>query len=191
MIDEKNTAAPPRWLRTAAWAAVICALPLGVVNCGQPDATGSPGGETAEAADVVADGAVQADADNEASADRRTARLNELRRDLRARVAAGEITEEQARQRASRILHRLESGGGETAGDKASSDQPSEGDGTARIDQLRRDLRAKVAAGEITAEQARQRISRAVKRLEASRGKEQGGTMPTTAEEQSRKENRR
>lgn len=174
MIAEEDTAAPPRWLRTAAWVAVICALPLGIVYCGRPDATATPGGETTETADVVADDAVQADAGKEASGDRRTARLNQLRRDLRARVAAGEITAEQARQRISRILHRVESAGDRTVGDQASSDQPAKGDGTARINQLRRDLRAQVEAGEITAEQARQRISRALKRLEASRGKETG-----------------
>ena len=170
MIVEKDAAAAPRWLRTAAWVAVICALPLGIVYCGRPDATATPGGETTETADVVADDALQADAGNDTSEDRRTARVNKLRRDLRAGVAAGEITAEQARQRISRILHRLESAGGETAGEQASSDQSSKGDGTARLNHLRRDLRAKVAAGEITAEQARQRISRAMKRLEASRG---------------------
>ena len=174
MIVEKDTATAPRWLRTAAWIAVICALPLGIAYCGQPEATATPGGETTETADVAADDAAQADADKGAAEDRRTARVNKLGRDLRARVAAGEITAEQARQRMSRVLQRLEAAAGDTTGDKASSDQPSEGDGTARINQLRRDLRAKVAAGEITGEQARQRISRALKRLEASRGEGRG-----------------
>ena len=71
-------------------------------------------------------------------------------------------------------LERLEAAGGETASDRASPNQPSERDGTARVNQLRRDLRAKVAAGEITAEQARQRISRALQRLEAAGGETAG-----------------
>ena len=168
MIDESNTSTAPRWLRTAAWIAVICALPLGIVYCGEPDtpaavddATEAPGVETNEAA--------QASDGDDTSRDRGMARVNQLRRDLRAQVAAGEITGEQARQRISRALQRLEAAGGETAGDRASADQASEGDGMARINYLRRDLRARVAAGEITEEQMRQRVSRALQRLEASR----------------------
>ena len=59
MIAEGNTANAPRWLRTAAWVAVICALPLGIVYCGQPDTTATPDGETMETADVVANDAAQ------------------------------------------------------------------------------------------------------------------------------------
>ena len=169
MIDESNTATTPRWLRTAAWIAVICALPLGIVYCSQPDTPAAPDGESTEAPAVEGNDAAQASDSDDASQTRGMARLNQLRRDLRASVAAGEITEEQARHRASRALQRLEAAGGEAAGDQASADESSEGDGTARINQLRRDLRAAVAAGEITAEQARQRISRAEQRLEAAR----------------------
>ena len=174
MIVDPNTATAPRWLRTATWIAVICALPLGMAYCGQPDAAATPDEETTETADAVASDAAQADAGDDASGDRRMARFNQFRRDLRAQVAAGEITAEQARQRISRMRQRMEPAGGETASDRASSDQPSEGDGTARLNQLGRDLRAQVAAGEITEEQARQRMSRARQRLEAARGEGRG-----------------
>lgn len=169
MIDGSNTSTTPRWLRTTAWIAVICALPLGIVYCSQPDTAAAPDGEATEAPVVEGNDAAQAGNGDDASRDRGMARVNQLRRDLRAQVAAGEITGEQARQRISRALQRLEAAGGEAAGDQASSDQPSERDGTARINHLRRDLRARVAAGEITEEQMRQRVSRALQRLEASR----------------------
>lgn len=165
MIDESNTSTTPGWLRRAAWFAVICALPLGLVHCAQPDA--DAGGEAQEANGMAAGDAAQAGDD--APEDRGMARVNQLRRDLRAQVEAGEITEEQMRQRVSRALQRLEAAGGETDGDEASPDQAAEGDGTARINQLRRTLRAQVQAGEITEEQMRQRVSRAVQRMEASR----------------------
>ncbi|MXX34525.1 MAG: hypothetical protein F4087_13955 [Gemmatimonadetes bacterium] len=168
MIDGSNTSATPRWLRTAAWIAVICALPLGIVYCSQPD-TPAAIDDASEAPAVEGNDAAQAGDGDDASRDRGMARVNQLRRDLRAQVAAGEITGEQARQRISRALQRLEAAGGEAAGDQASSEQPSERDGTARINHLRRDLRARVAAGEITEEQMRQRVSRALQRLEASR----------------------
>lgn len=128
MIVERNTATTPRWLRTMAWIAVICALPLGIVYCGQPDTPSIPGGEPTETADVVADDAAQAAGAEEASEETRTRRFNQLRRDLRAKVAAGEITAEQARQRISRMRQRMEAAGGEAAGDRESADQPSEGD---------------------------------------------------------------
>ncbi len=169
MIDESNTSTTPRWLRRAAWIAVICALPLGLVSCNQPDAAAAPDGGAAEAPGLEANDAAQASDGDGASRDRGMARVDQLRRDLRAQVAAGEITGEQARQRISRALQRLEAAGGEAAGDQASSGQVSEGDGMARVNQLRRDLRARVAAGEITEEQMRQRVSRALQRLEASR----------------------
>lgn len=137
MIDESNTSTTPRWLRTAAWIAVICALPLGIVYCGEPD-TPAAVDDATEAADVEANDAALASDGDDTSRDRGMARVNQLRRDLRAQVAAGEITGEQARQRISRALQRLEAAGGETAGDQASADQPSEGDGMARINQLRR-----------------------------------------------------
>ncbi|MDE2654793.1 MAG: hypothetical protein OXI71_13380 [Gemmatimonadota bacterium] len=168
MIDGSNTSTTPRWLRTAAWIAVICALPLGIVFCSQPD-TPAAIDDASEAPGVEGNDAAQAGDGDDASRDRGMARVNQLRRDLRAQVAAGEITGEQARQRISRALQRLEAAGGEPAGDQVSSDQPSERDGTARINHLRRDLRARVAAGEITEEQMRQRVSRALQRLEASR----------------------
>ncbi|MYG82209.1 MAG: hypothetical protein F4187_10830 [Gemmatimonadetes bacterium] len=169
MIDESNTSTVPRWLRTVACVAVTCALPLALVYCGQPDTSAAPGGEATEATELAPSDAAQAGDGDDASQTRGMARVNQLRRDLRAQVAAGEITEEQMRQRVSRALQRLEAAGGDAAGDRASSDQPSEGDGTARINQLRRDLRAQVAAGEITEEQMRQRVSRAQQRLEAAR----------------------
>ena len=165
MIVERNTAAP-RWLRTTAWISVICALTLGIVYCGQPDTPSIPDGETAETADPVANEAAQADTDDEASEDRRMARFNQLRRDLRARVAAGEITQEQARQRISRMRQRMEAAGGETAGDRKSADQPS---GTERMNQALRDLRARLEAGEITEEQYRERLAGIERRMEAAR----------------------
>ncbi len=115
MIDESNTCTVPRWLRTASCVAVMCALPLGFGSCDQPDTAAAPGDEAMEATEPAPSDAAQ-------------------------------------------------------AGDRASSDQPSEGDGTERINQLRRELRAQVAAGEITEEQMRQRVSRAQQRLEAARG---------------------
>ena len=174
MIVESNTATAPRWLRTAAWIAVICALPLGLVYCGQPDTAATPDGETTETADVVANDAAQADDSDDASEDRRTARINQLGRDLRARVAAGEITEEQARQRMSRMRQRMEAAGGETAGDRTSSDQPSEADMTERINQALRDLRARLEAGEITEEQYRERLAGIRRRQEAARDEGRG-----------------
>ncbi len=170
MIDESNTSTVLRWLRTASCVAVMCALPLGFGSCDQPDTAAAPGDEAMEATEPAPSDAAQAGDGDDASRTRGTARLNQLRRELRAQVAAGEITEEQMRQRVSRAQQRLEAAGGETAGDRASSDQPSEGDGTERINQLRRELRAQVAAGEITEEQMRQRVSRAQQRLEAARG---------------------
>ncbi len=116
MTTEGNKTAAPRWLRTAAGIAVICALPLGIVYCGQPDAPATTDGEATEAADVEPNDAAQAGDGDDASQNRGMARVDQLRRDLRARVAAGEITEEQARQRISRALQRLEAAGGETAG---------------------------------------------------------------------------
>ncbi len=169
MTVDTNTSTTPRWLRTATWIAVICALPLGIVYCSQPDTAAAPDGEATEAPGVETNDAAQAGDGDDASRDRGMARVNQLRRDLRAQVAAGEITGEQARQRISRALQRLEAAGGETAGDQASADQASQGDGMARINYLRRDLRARVAAGEITEEQMRQRVSRALQRLEAAR----------------------
>ena len=174
MIVEKNTATTPRWLRTAAWIAVICALPLGLVYCGQPDTAATPDGETTETADVVANDAAQADDSDEASEDRRTARLNQLGRDLRARVAAGEITEEQARQRMSRMRQRMEAAGGGTAGDRESADQPSEADITDRINQALQNLRDRLEAGEITEEQYRERLAGIRRRQEAARGEGRG-----------------
>ncbi len=169
MIVEKNTATTPRWLRTAAWIAVICALPLGLVYCGQPDTAATPDGETTETADVVANDATQADDSDDASEDRRTARINQLGRDLRARVAAGEITEEQARQRMSRMRQRMEAAGGETAGDRESADQPSEADITDRINQALQNLRDRLEAGELTEEQYRERLAGIRQRQEAAR----------------------
>lgn len=164
MIDETNTSTTPRWLRTAACIAVTCVLPLGLIYCGQPDTPAVPDGEVTEAPPVEGNDAAQAGDSDDASQTRGMARVNQLRRDLRARVAAGEITEEQMRQRVSRALQRLEAAGGETASDRASSDEASGGDGTERLNQLRRELRAQVEAGEITEEQARQRASRALQR---------------------------
>ena len=169
MIAEGNTTTAPRWLRTAAWIAVICALPLGIVYCGQPDTAATPDDETTETADVVANDAAQADDDDDASEDRRTARINQLRRDLRARVAAGEITEEQARQRISRIRQRLAA----SQGEDAEADQ-AEADLTERINQALRDLRARLEAGEITEEQYRERLAGIRRRQEATRDEGRG-----------------
>ncbi|WP_428278173.1 hypothetical protein [Candidatus Palauibacter sp.] len=108
MIAKSNTSTTPGWLRTAAWIAVICALPLGLVYCAQPDTSAEVGAEAAEAPGAEANEAAQASDSDDASQTRGMARVNQLRRDLRARVAAGEITEEQARQRVSRALQRLE-----------------------------------------------------------------------------------
>ena len=175
MTDESNTStaqswfAARIWMRTAAGIAVICTVALGIVSCAEPDTPATADGEAAEAPGMAANDAAQAGDGDEAAQTRGMARINQLRRDLRAQVAAGEITEEQMRQRVSRAQQRLEAAGGDAGGDQAASDQAAEGDGTARLNQLRRELRAQVAAGEITEEQMRQRVSRAQQRLEASR----------------------
>ncbi len=169
MTDEGNTSTVRRWLRTAAGIAVICTVPLGIVSCGEPDTPATVDGEAAEAPGVAGNDAAQAGDGDDAAQTRGMARVSQLRRELRAQVAAGEITEEQMRQRVSRALQRLGAAGGETAGDQAASDQAAGGDGTARLNQLRRELRAQVEAGEITEEQARQRASRALQRLGVAR----------------------
>lgn len=176
MIVDRNTAAAPRRLRTAVWIAVIGALPFGIAYCGRPDTPSIPDGETTETVDMAADAAAQAgDGDGDgASEDRRTARFNQFRRDLRARVAAGEITAEQARQRVSRMRQRMEAAGGGTAGDRESADQPSGRDGTERMNQALRDLRGRLEAGEITEEQYQERLAGIRRRMEAAGGRGRG-----------------
>ena len=156
---------------------VVEFLPLpigGGVSALHPPPPATADGETTETADVVANDAAQADDSDDASEDRRTARLNQLGRDLRARVAAGEITEEQARQRMSRMRQRMEAAGGETAGHRESADQPSEADITDRINQAIQNLRDRLEAGEITEEQYRERLAGIRRRQEAARGEGRG-----------------
>ncbi|MDE2875538.1 MAG: hypothetical protein OXU69_15705 [Gemmatimonadota bacterium] len=113
---EGSTANTPQLLRTVAWIAVICVVPLGIVSCGQPDTPALPDGETTETADPVPNYAAQANDADDSDEETRTSRFNQLRRDLRAKVAAGEITEEQARQRISRMRQRMEAAQGEGRG---------------------------------------------------------------------------
>ncbi len=175
MITEGNTTTAPRWMRTAAGIAAICALPLGIVYCGQPDTPATPDGEATEAAAIDANDDAQAGDGDDASRTRGTARMNQFLRELRASVAAGEITAEQARQRASRARQRMEAAVGAAAGDRASSDRPSEGDRSERINQALRELRTMLEAGEITEEQYRERlagIQRRIEAMEAARGRD-------------------
>ena len=173
MIIEKSTPTTPRWLRTAAWIAAICTLPLGIVYCSRPDTPAALDEEAAEVLDAQADAAARAGDAGDESRDRGMERLNQLGRELRVQVEAGEITEEQARQRMTRARARMaqveavrrEAAGGEAAGDRATERARTE-----RLDQLGRELRVQVEAGKITEEQARQRMTRARARMAETRG---------------------
>ncbi|MCY4571177.1 MAG: M48 family metalloprotease [Gemmatimonadetes bacterium] len=160
MIVDTNKTAAPGWLRTAAWIAVICALPLGLVYCGQPDtpatvddATEAPGAEANDAAQA-------GDSDDAAAGAARQYEVAVQR--VRAMLDAGEITEEQANQRLEGLRTRLaaarertEAGGGDAEG-------AAEGaaTGARRYEVVQRQLEVMLEAGEITAEQAEQRLTR-------------------------------
>lgn len=172
MIVETRTSTTPRWLRTAAWALAICALPLGIVYCDRPETPVAPDQEMldAPAAADANDAAQSGDTDDAAVAaaldDRRTARLNALRRDLRVRIAAGEITREEAREQLEGIQVRMEAvrSEAEAAADRSDAGEadadPADDDRRIRYRQTAVELRALVEAGGITAEQAEQRLVR-------------------------------
>lgn len=174
MIVETNTTTTPRWLRTAAWALAICALPLGMVYCDRPETPAAPDDETMEApaAADANDDARSGDTDDAAAAaaaaldDRRTARLNAFRRNLRVRIAAGEITREEARAQLEGIQVRMEAvrSEAEAASDRtdaypADSD-PADDDRRARYETASRELQVLIEAGEITAAEAQARLVR-------------------------------
>ena len=91
MIDEINTSTTPRWLRAAAWVAVTCALPLGMVCCSQPDTPVAPDGEATGAPDGEASDAAQASDGDDAPETRGTARINEFRWALQAQGDGDEV----------------------------------------------------------------------------------------------------
>ena len=182
-----TTTRTPRWLRPAAWIAASCAVALGIVHCGQPDAADP----ALDAETMVAPEAETSDAGQERTGAETareagmTARVNAIRRDLRAGIAAGEITEEQARARLSRLRQRMAAAGGgdaPAAGERAARDRAAE-DQAAEDQQdvtthpryvaARQDLDARVEAGEITEEQARERLA-GLRRILEGRGRDGG-----------------
>ena len=150
MIVDTNKTATPGWLRTAAWVAVICALPLGLVYCGQPD-TPATVDDATEAPGAEANDAAQAGDSNDAAAG--AARYEAAVQQVQAMLDAGEITEEQANRRLQGLRARTE------AGERA---ETSSGDaaGAARYEAVVQQVEAMLEAGEITAEQAEQRLTR-------------------------------
>ena len=170
MIVRTNTSdAPPR-LRRWAWIAATCAVPLGVVHCDRPDASATPSDETMEppAAAADANGAVQAgDADAggaNANIRLRRKRAAAFRSDLDAKVAAGEITREEAEERMTALRNRMAAARGEasTGGTDDSGDEMP-----AWYTEGVEKVQAMLDAGEITDEQARQRFERLRARVAA------------------------
>ena len=182
MIVDTNKTATPGWLRTAAWIAVICALPLGLVYCGQPD-TPATVDDATEAPAVEANDAAQA-GDSAAAAAAAGARRYELAvQQVQAMLDAGEVTEEQANRRLEGLRTRLvaareraEAGSGDAAqaGDSAAAAAAA---GARRYEVVVQQVEAMLDAGEITAEQAEQRLRRLRARMEgaATRGRAPDG----------------
>ena len=179
IVKTNTTTTTPRWLRTGAWIAVVCALPLGIVYCDQPETPAAPDDRVMEApAAAQANDAAQAgDTDDAAALDaRRAERVAALRRDLGAMVRAGEITGEQAEDRMAavrRLMVQAQSGDadGEASADEANDGMP------ARYDEAVREVQAMLDAGKITEEQARERFEGLRRRLAgaAARGRTPDG----------------
>ena len=179
MIIENNTSTTPRWLRTGAWVAVICALPLGIVYCAQPDTPAAPDDAVMEApAGAEANDAAQAGDTDDASAGqaRRMERVTAFRNDLGARVEAGEITREEAAVEMAALRARMAavSEGGELiskleqAAESAGDDEgEASAAGAARFKAAVEQVQAMLDAGEITEEQANQRLERLRVRMAA------------------------
>ena len=172
MIVETNTSNTPRWLRRGAWTLAMFALPLGLVYCDRPESAAAPENDPMEAP-ADSDGSVQAgDSDDGATnADRRArrARVAAALRELRANVQAGEITREEAAERAAELRRRMAAVRGEASADRpndtGSSDNHELPDWyTERVAQVQELL----DSGEITEEEARERWEGLRSRLAAS-----------------------
>ena len=163
MIVDTNKTATPGWLRTAAWVAVICALPLGLVYCGQPD-TPAAVDDATEAPGAEANDAAQAGDSDDAAAG--AARYEAAVEQVQAMLDAGEITAEQAEQRLRRLRTRM-AAAGERA-EAGSGDAEGAAEAARRYEVALQQVEAMLDAGEITAEQAERRLTGLRARMEAA-----------------------
>ena len=98
MIVSTDTRSPaPRWLRAATWAAVLCALPFGLIYCDRAEPTETD--EETAAESVVPDAAQEsqepADTDLE---ELLSIREEEIRRDILQEVESGALSAIQGRE---------------------------------------------------------------------------------------------
>ena len=180
IVEDNTTTTTPRWLRTGAWIAAVCALPLGIVYCDQPETPATPDDEVMEApAGAEANDAAQAgDSDDAATGQaRRMERVAAFRRNLGDRVEAGEITREEAAVDMAALRARMAAVGEQAAESAGDAEGEASAAGAARYKAAVEQVQAMLDAGEITEEQANQRFERLRVRMEggAARGRTPDG----------------
>ena len=172
MIIAASTSTDRSRPRTAAWIAAILVLPLGIVHCGPADTPAVPDEEATEAPVAAEAGDAAQEGDAAANEARRQARVVAFRQQVHADLEAGKITEEEAAEKFAQLRRRIAPVRAAAAAEGAAAGDANEnarGAGMrARYEAAVAAVQAKLDAGEITEEEAREQWDGLRRRLAAA-----------------------